>query len=110
MLRCIEAGARMGYMPEAHVANTFIRARGFRWGKTKSTARLPRHEVVRSYYPRLSKRDVRYIEFRHNVVLAFAMKRSHQLGRALLYAFRAIAASPVACFLETMKFFGKAKS
>lgn len=110
MLRCIEAGARMGYMPEVHVRQYLHSGERLSLGKNKVDGEVARHEVVRSYYPRLSKRDVRYIEFRHNAVLAFAMKRSHQLGRALLYAFRAIATSPVACFLETMKFFGKAKS
>lgn len=110
MLRCIEAGARMGYMPEVHVRQYLHSGERLSLGKNKVDGEVARHEVVRSYYPRLSKKDVRYIEFRHNAVLAFAMKRSRQPGQALLYAFRTIAASPVDCFSEALKFFGKAKS
>ena len=110
MLRCIEAGARMGYMPEVHVRQYLHSGERLSLGKNKVDGEVARHEVVRGYYPRLSKKDVHYIEFRHNAVLAFAMKRSHQPGQAVLYAFRAIAASPVACFSEALKFFGKAKS
>lgn len=110
MLRCIEAGARMGYMPEVHVHQYLHSGERLSLGKNKVDGEVARHEVVRSYYPLLSKKDVRYIEFRHNAVLAFAMKRSHRPSQAMLYAFRAMAASPVACFTEALKFFGKAKS
>lgn len=110
MLRCIEAGARMGYMPEVHVRQYLHSGERLSLGKNKVDGEVARHEVVRSYYPRLSKKDVHYIEFRHNAVLAFAMKRSHQPGQAMLYALRAISASPAACFSEALKFFGKAKS
>lgn len=110
MLRCIEAGARMGYMPEVHVRQYLHSGERISLGKNKVDGEVARHEVVRSYYPLLSKKDVRYIEFRHNAVLAFAMKRSHRPSQAMLYAFKAMAASPVACFTEALKFFGKAKS
>lgn len=110
MLRCIEAGARMGYMPEVHVRQYLHSGERLSLGKNKVDGEVARHEVVRSYYPLLSKKDVRYIEFRHNAVLAFAMKRSHRPSQAMLYAFKAMAASPVACFTEALKFFGKAKS
>ena len=110
MLRCIEAGARMGYMPEVHVRQYLHSGERLSLGKNKVDGEVARHEVVRGYYPRLSKRDVRYIEFRHNAVLAFAMKRSNQPGQAVIYALKAIASSPAACFSEALKFFGKAKS
>lgn len=110
MLRCIEAGARMGYMPEVHVHQYLHSGERLSLGKNKVDGEVARHEVVRSYYPLLSKKDVCYIEFRHNAVLAFAMKRSHRPSQAMLYAFKAMAASPVACFTEALKFFGKAKS
>ena len=110
MLRCIEAGARMGYMPEVHVHQYLHSGERLSLGKNKVDGEVARHEVVRSYYPLLSKKDVCYIEFRHNAVLAFAMKRSHRPSQAMLYAFKAMAASPVACFTEALKFLGKAKS
>ena len=110
MLRCIESGACMGYMPEVHVRQYLHSGERLSLGKNKVDGEVARHEVVRGYYPRLSKKDVRYIEFRHNVVLAFAMKRSNQPGQAVIYALKAIASSPAACVREALKFFGKAKS
>lgn len=110
MLRCIEAGAKIGYMPELHVRQYLHSGERLSLGANKVAGEVARHEVVRSYYPSLSKRDVRYIEFRHNAVLAFAMKRSHDLAAAGKYAMKAFVASPVACFGEAFKFFGKAKS
>ena len=110
MLRCIEAGAHMGYMPEVHVRQYLHSGERLSLGKNKVNGEVARHEVVRGYYPRLSKKDVRYIEFRHNAVLAFAMKRSNQPGQAVIYALKAIASSPAACVSEALKFFGKAKS
>jgi glycosyltransferase involved in cell wall biosynthesis len=110
MLRCIEAGACMGYMPEVHVRQYLHSGERLSLGKNKIDGEVARHEVVRSYYSRLSKKDVRYIEFRHNAVLAFAMKRSRQPRLAIHYAFKAVASSPVACISEALKFFGKAKS
>ena len=110
MLRCIEAGAKIGYMPELHVRQYLHSGERLSLGANKVAGELARHEVVRSYYPSLSKRDVRYIEFRHNAVLAFAMKRSHDLASAGKYALKAFVSSPAACFGEAFKFFGKAKS
>lgn len=110
MLRCIESGARMGYMPEVHVRQYLHSGERLSLGKNKVDGEVARHEVVRGYYPRLSKKDVRYIEFRHNAVLAFAMKRSNQPGQAVIYALKAIVSSPAACVSEALRFFGKAKS
>lgn len=110
MLRCIEADAKIGYMPEVHVKQYLHSGERLSLGANKVAGEVARHEVVRGYYSRLSKKDVRYIEFRHNAVLAFAMKRSHDMGSALKYSVKAFASSPSSCFAEAYKFFGKAKS
>ena len=110
MLRCIEAGARMGYMPEVHVHQFLHSGERLSLGKNKVEGEIARHEVVRKYYPNLSKKDIRYIEFRHNAVLAFAMKRSHKPGKAIVYASKAVVSSPSACLSETLRFFIEAKS
>ncbi len=109
MLRCIEAGAKIGYMPEVHVRQFLHSGERLSLGANKVSGEMARHEAVRNYYPILSKKDVRYIEFRHNAVLAFAMKRSHEYLPAVEYAIKAFIASPSACFREALKFFGEAK-
>ena len=110
MLRCIEAGAKIGYMPGVHVRQYLHSGERLSLGANKVAGEMVRHEAVRNYYPILTKKDVRYIEFRHNAVLAFAMKRSRKYFPAAKYAFKAIVTSPSACFREAVKFFGEAKS
>ena len=109
MLRCIEANAKIGYMPEVHVRQYLHSGERLSLGDNKVAGEVARHEVVRSYYSNLSKKDVRYIEFRHNAVLAFSMKRSHKIGKAFKYASKAFLSSPASCFSEAINFFGKAK-
>lgn len=110
MLRCIETGAHIGYMPEVHVRQYLHSGERLSLGNNKVEGELARHKVVQSYYPQLDKKDISYIEFRHNAVLAFAMKRSRRYVDAVSYAFKAFFASPVACFTEALNFFGKSKS
>lgn len=110
MLRCIETGAKIGYMPEVHVRQHLHYGERLSLGANKVAGDNARIEVVRSYYPQLSKKDIRYIEFRYNAILAFAMKRSNDLRSAAKYALRAFVSSPSACFVEAFKFFGSAKA
>lgn len=109
MLRCIEAGARMGYMPEVHVRQYQHSGERLSLGQNKIDGEVARHEKVREYYPRLSKRDIRYIEFRHNAALAFACKRSRRMADAAKYALKTIAASPADCVRKGLDYFGKGK-
>lgn len=54
MLRCIEAGARMGYMPEVHVRQYLHSGERLSLGQNKIDGEEARHEKVREYYPLLS--------------------------------------------------------
>lgn len=109
MLRCIETGAKIGYMPEVHVHQILHQGERLSLGANKIAGEEARHKVVESYYPMLSKKDVRYIEFRHNAVLAFSSLRSKSPFAAVGYAAKAIAASPTSCMREGLKFFTSGK-
>lgn len=109
MLRCIETGAKIGYMPEVHVHQILHQGERLSLGANKIAGEEARHKVVESYYPTLSKKDVRYIEFRHNAVLAFSSLRSKSPFAAVGYAAKAIAASPTSCMREGLKFFTSGK-
>ena len=109
MLRCIEAGARIGYMPGVHVRQYLHSGGRLSVGQNKIDGEKVRHEKVREYYPLLSKREISYVEFRHNAVLAFACSRGGKHIDAARYAFRALWASPLACVQEGFKFFTKGK-
>lgn len=109
MLRCIEAGARIGYMPEVHVRQYLHSGGRLSLGQNKIDGEQARHEKVREYYPLLSKKEVSYVEFRHNAVLAFACMRSGRRSDAARYAVRALKASPSACLREGVRFFTRGK-
>jgi len=109
MLRCIEAGARIGYMPGVHVRQ-YLHADGrLSLGQNKIDGEEERHEKVRSYYPMLTKKEIRYAEFRHNAVLAFACMRSDRRIDAARYAARALRSSPGACLRKGFEFFTEGK-
>lgn len=109
MLRCIEAGARIGYMPEVHVRQYLHSEGRLSVGQNKINGEEARHEKVREYYPLLSEKEASYVEFRHNAVLAFACVRGGRKGDAVRYAARAFRASPSACVREGLKFFTRGK-
>lgn len=109
MLRCIEAGARMGYMPEVHVRQYLHVGERLSLGQNKIDGEEARHEKVREYYPILSRKEIRYVEFRHNAVLAFACLRSGRHFDAIRYAFKTFAASPLSCVEKGIEYFTKSK-
>jgi len=109
MLRCIEAGARIGYMPEVHVRQYLHSGERLSIGANKIAGEKLRHEKVRSYYPQLSKKDVAFIEFRHNAVLAFACGRGGRRADAVKYAVRTFLSSPRLCFEQGVRYFTSGK-
>lgn len=109
MLRCIEAGARIGYMPEVHVRQHLHSGGRLSVGQNKIDGEEARHAKVREYYSLLSKREIAYVEFRHNAALAFACMRGGMRADAARYAARALRASPAACVREGIKFFTRGK-
>ena len=96
-------------MPEVHVRQYQHSGERLSLGQNKIDGEVARHKKVREYYPRLSKRDIRYIEFRHNAALAFACKRSGRMADAAKYALKTIAASPADCVRKGLDYFGKGK-
>ena len=62
MLRCIEAGAKMGYLPEVHVRQYLHSGERLSLGQNKIDGESARHAKVREYYyPLLSKKERRYV-------------------------------------------------
>lgn len=109
MLRCIEAGAKIGYMPETHVRQYLHPGERLSIGANKIAGEKLRHEKVRSYYSQLSKKEISFIEFRHNAVLAFACGRGGRMADAVKYAVRTFASSPRLCIEQGVRYFTSGK-
>lgn len=109
VLRCMEAGARMGYMPGSYVRQYLHSGERLSLGRNKVEGENARYEAGKRYYPLLSKREIRHVKFRHWAVLAFASKRSGDMLGAAKYAARAIFTSPHDCLSEGKEFFTRGK-
>ena len=94
MLRCIEAGASIGYMPGVHVHQSTEAGDRLSVGKNKIAGETIRHEAVRERFSLLSPEERRYAEFRHYAVLAVACMRAKMRGKAIAYAARSFAINP----------------
>ena len=105
MLRCIEAGLRIGYMPGAYVVQYLHNGERISLGDNKIKGENFLYEYKKKYYYLLSKRDVKYVKFRHYAVLAFTCLRSKKLFRAIKYALETFFTSPYYCIIEFKRYF-----
>ncbi len=106
MLRCIEAGLKIGYMPGAYVIQYLHSGERISLGDNKIKGENALYEYKRNYYKYLTKKDIKYVDFRHYAVLAFASLRSKRYGQAIKYAMRTALISPLDCVKEAKKYFG----
>lgn len=109
MLRCIEAGLKIGYMPGAYVHQYLHGGERISLGQNKIDGENALYELKSKYYPFLSKKDIRYVKFRHNAVLMFATLRSGMYSKVPGYGVKAFFLSPKACLQEAKKYFGGRK-
>lgn len=100
MLRCIEAGMKIGYMPGVHVWQFLHQDERLSLGTNKIDGEVARHEVVQSYYPILSSDERKFVEFRYNAVLTVSCLRSKMFSRALGFAWKMVSVSPALCVKE----------
>lgn len=109
MLRCIEAGLKIGYMPGCYVVQYLHDGERISVGEKLIKAQRELYEVQCSYKPILSRQERRYVDFRFNAVCAFASLRGKKFVRAIPFAAKAFLISPVACAKEAIRYFGGRK-
>lgn len=107
MLRCIEAGARIGYMPEVHVHQYLHGGGRLSLGANKIKGENDLYAVRQRYFKYLHPSERRYVRFRHYAVLAFAYRRDSHWGKAAQNAVRAFASSPKDFAMEIFNYFKK---
>lgn len=95
MLRSIESGMKIGYLRRADVKQHLHAQGRISQGGNKIKGEEALYAFKSRYFDRLRKEDVRYITFRHHVVMGVAYKRNRQMGRMALSMIKAICASPL---------------
>lgn len=106
MLRCIEANLKIGYMPGAFVHQYLHSGERISLGQNKINGENNLYELKQKYYYLFSKKEIKYIKFRHNAVLMFATLRSKMYSKVFGYGIKAFFLSPAACVQEAKRYFG----
>lgn len=105
MLRCIEADAKIGYMPGSYVRQYLHDGERLSLGSNKIDGENFLYRYKKRYFDLLSRSERRYVSFRHMAVLAFACKRSRKIVSALLFSLRAFAVAPEHFVAEVVLYF-----
>ncbi len=109
MLRCIEKGLKIEYMPGVYVIQYLHNEKRISLGDNKIKGENMLYDLRRGYFSLLSFHEQCYVRFRHYAVLSFASMRSHRPVRAFGYAVITFLTSPGYCVSEAVRYFGKAK-
>lgn len=109
MLRCIESGMKLGYMPGAYVVQYLHSGERVSLGTNKIKGENMLYELKHRYFHLLTRAERGYVRFRHYAVLSFASMRSHRPVRAAGYAVITAFSSPLACIKEGIRYFKSKK-
>jgi glycosyltransferase involved in cell wall biosynthesis len=104
MLRCIESGLKIGYMPGVHVIQYIHDGERISVGEKFIQAQTQIYDLMCSYKSILSKQERRYVDFRFHAVCAISCLRGKQYAKAIPYAVKAFFISPADCFKEARRF------
>lgn len=109
MLRCIESGMKIGYLPGDLVVQYLHQGDRISLGDNKIRGENLLYQLKHDYFHLLTRRERSYVRFRHYAVLSFASLRSRRPLRAALYAFVTVCSSPTACVREGIRYFKSKK-
>ena len=100
MLKAIESGLKIGYLPRCDVKVYKHADGGITQSKDRIAAEQKNFEFKKKYYPRLNKKQIQYIAFRHWAAMVVAYKRNHMYMHMIGAGIKAFVASPVVFFKE----------
>lgn len=106
MLRCIEHGMKIRYMPGAYVVQYLHNGKRISLGSNKIKGENMLYELKHQYFHLLTRQEQNYVKFRHYAVLSFASMRSKRFVRAAGYAVITVCSAPLVCVKEASRYFG----
>lgn len=107
MLKSIERGLRIGYLPECHVRLYVHKIGGISRSSVKVSGEHDLFEQSKTYFDRLTPAQRRYVRFRYHTVLMITAKRGGAPLQACIHFFKAVLASPAAALYEVFNHFKK---
>ncbi|GAB4074061.1 hypothetical protein GCM10028778_15640 [Barrientosiimonas marina] len=100
MLKAIEQGLTIGYLPEANVIQYIHDGERISVGANKLAKERELFAFKQTYFPQLSRAERRYVTFRHHAVMAVAGKRSGYMRITATHLLKALVTSPYNCVRE----------
>lgn len=107
MLKSIQRGLAVGYLPECDVKVYKHPDGGISSGTNKINGEKALYEEKKRYFPQLNPAERRFVRFRHHAVMAVAYKRNRMWIRMLGEGGVALLASPFDFIREGSKFLGR---
>lgn len=95
MLKSIQRGLSIGYMPECHVKVYKHPDGGISCGMNKINGENKLYEFKQTFFDRLSGKEKRFIRFRHYAVMVVAYRRNKMPIKMLGAGITALVSSPV---------------
>lgn len=109
MLKAIENGLSIGYIPVAHVIQYIHDGERISVGRNKIAKEIEMYDFKKKYFKYLSFRQKQYVKFRHNAVMTVVGKRSGKPGLLIKHLIMAFVASPLDCIVESVSHFRRIK-
>lgn len=107
MLKSIERGLKIGYLPECDVKVYRHEDGAISQGKNKIVGQKAVYAFKKKYFPRLSVRERMFIRFRHWAIMVVAYKRNGMYLKMLGAGIAACFVSPIDFFTQVTSFLYK---
>lgn len=105
MLKTIESNVSIGYLPEANVIQYAHHENRISCGENKIKGEDELYKFKCSYFKDLSKKQRKYIQFRHYAVKARAYLEKKDYKMFMIFIFKALVCSPVSVTHEFLNQF-----
>lgn len=94
MLKTIEGGLKIGYMDVNDVLHTISSEGSISFSKNKIQGEKNLYQRKMKYFPKLSKKEIRYIKFRYHAIMAIAYKRNSMYVQMVGEGITSVVTSP----------------
>ncbi|MBP3446912.1 MAG: glycosyltransferase [Clostridia bacterium] len=94
MLKAIEAGLKIRYMDVNDVLHTISAEGSISFSRNKIQGEKNLYEIKKRFFTRLSKKEIKYINFRYHAIMAIAYKRNSMYGKMVGEGITAVATAP----------------
>lgn len=109
MLKSIEKGLSIGYIPECDVKVYKHEEGGITQGKNKIDGENHLYEFKKKYFSQLNKQETRFINFRHWAVMVVAFKRNSMYVQMIEAGIKAFFSSPSDFTTQVFGFLNRVK-